>query len=395
MLGDAAGLALGHLRLADSVEQLRLAVVDVTHHGDDRRPGDQALLVDVLVEVDVEPGEQLPVLLLRADDLHVEAEVLAEQQQRVVGAGLRRRHHLAQAEHLLDQRARVGVDLVGEVGQRSTARQPDHLALTARRARAHRRRGEVVELLPLLALRLATLGLAATPTEGATGAAGAATTTRTAAGTTGTAGARTGTTGAATRTTAVATATAGTATGTAAEAGTRTAARPPRKPPPPAPPGPPPGRPAAPPPGPPRKPRRTAGSATGTSRDDRDGRPGRPGRWVGICDGLGRGPPIDAGLGRGGMEAGLGRGMPDGLGRPPGPAAGRAPPWLMPNGLLPPGRIGRPPGAPGAAGRGLAGLGRGASAPGVGVGRGVAGRGAPRSRRHAPAPPVRPLPARP
>ena len=73
VLGDAAGLTLGHLRLADRVEQLGLAVVDVTHDGHDRRPGDQALLVDVLVEVDVEPGEQLAVLLLGADDLHVEA----------------------------------------------------------------------------------------------------------------------------------------------------------------------------------------------------------------------------------------------------------------------------------------------------------------------------------
>ena len=68
VLGDAAGLALGHLGLADRVEQLGLAVVDVTHDGHDRRPGDQAGLVDVLVEVDVEPREQLAVLLLGADD---------------------------------------------------------------------------------------------------------------------------------------------------------------------------------------------------------------------------------------------------------------------------------------------------------------------------------------
>ena len=40
VLGDAAGLALGDARRADGVEQRRLAVVDVTHDGDDRRARD-------------------------------------------------------------------------------------------------------------------------------------------------------------------------------------------------------------------------------------------------------------------------------------------------------------------------------------------------------------------
>jgi hypothetical protein len=37
VLRDAAGLGLGDARLADRVEKRRLAVVDVTHDGDDRR----------------------------------------------------------------------------------------------------------------------------------------------------------------------------------------------------------------------------------------------------------------------------------------------------------------------------------------------------------------------
>jgi hypothetical protein len=53
--------------------------------------------------------------------------------------------------------------------------------------------------------------------------------------------------------------------------------------------------------------------------------------------GLGRGPPMEAGFGRGGIEAGLGRGIPSGRG-PRGP-----PPGVMPNGLLPPLRVGRSP----------------------------------------------------
>ena len=39
MLGDAAGLAGGDARLADAVQQARLAVVDVAHDGHDGRPG--------------------------------------------------------------------------------------------------------------------------------------------------------------------------------------------------------------------------------------------------------------------------------------------------------------------------------------------------------------------
>ena len=72
VLGDAAGLALADVGLADRVEQARLAVVDVTHDGDDRRPDHQVVLVArVLAVGDVEAVEQLAVLLLRADDLDV------------------------------------------------------------------------------------------------------------------------------------------------------------------------------------------------------------------------------------------------------------------------------------------------------------------------------------
>ena len=39
VLGDAAGLGVDDRRLADGVEERRLAVVDVAHDGDDRRPG--------------------------------------------------------------------------------------------------------------------------------------------------------------------------------------------------------------------------------------------------------------------------------------------------------------------------------------------------------------------
>ncbi len=37
VLGDAAGFAVSDVGVADAVEQQRLAVIDVTHHGDHRR----------------------------------------------------------------------------------------------------------------------------------------------------------------------------------------------------------------------------------------------------------------------------------------------------------------------------------------------------------------------
>ena len=45
VLRDAARFAAGDVRLADLVEEARLAVVDVTHDGDDRRT-DELVLVD-------------------------------------------------------------------------------------------------------------------------------------------------------------------------------------------------------------------------------------------------------------------------------------------------------------------------------------------------------------
>ena len=72
VLGDATGLAADDVLVADGVEQSRLAVVDVTHDGDDRRTGLEVLVVlalDAGLEVDVEGVEELLLLLLGRDDL--------------------------------------------------------------------------------------------------------------------------------------------------------------------------------------------------------------------------------------------------------------------------------------------------------------------------------------
>src|SRR5690606_4557785 len=197
------------------------------HH---RRPRLQLLVGAVRVaQVHVEGLQQLPVLVLRADDLDLVVHLLAEQLEDLVGNRLGRGHHLAEVEHRLHQRSRVGVDLLGEVGQRSTTAQAHGLAVAARQANtAHRRRLHVLHvLLALLPLRLAApLGRTARPPEGTGSAATSrtATATRTSAETaTGAAAETAATTRTATAAGTAATAT--TATATAAATAGSTAAR--------------------------------------------------------------------------------------------------------------------------------------------------------------------------
>ncbi len=122
VLGDPTGLAFDHLGVADRVQESGLAVVDVAHDGDDRRPGQQiGLAALVLTELKVERLEQLAVLFLRADHLDVVVQLRAEQQQRLLVDRLGSGHHLAQVEQDLDEGRGVGADAVGEVGERRTA----------------------------------------------------------------------------------------------------------------------------------------------------------------------------------------------------------------------------------------------------------------------------------
>src|SRR4051794_12309679 len=223
VLGDAARLAGDHVRRPDRVEQLGLAVVDVTHDRDHRRTRLEELLValGLALDVDVEGAEQLAVLVLQGDDLDVVTELGAEQAERVLVEGLRRRRHLAEVEQHRDEAGGVGVDLLGEVGQRRATAQPDdRRAVTARDLGAARHgRRHVVELFTPLLLRTAATDRTATAApEGAlraaaTGAALAEAATRRSTATRGTAARTTGTTAEAATGTAATAGTAGTAAG--------------------------------------------------------------------------------------------------------------------------------------------------------------------------------------
>ena len=94
VLGDATGLAGDDVGVADLVEQRGLAVVDVTHDGDDRRARHLQRLV-VVVAV-VEHRLQLELFLLAGlDQEQVGADLEREQLHLLVGQRHRRGDHLA------------------------------------------------------------------------------------------------------------------------------------------------------------------------------------------------------------------------------------------------------------------------------------------------------------
>ncbi len=79
VLGDTTGLTTDDVRRPDRVEQFRLAVVNMTHDGHDRRTRRQFDLVAVVTaEGEVEALQELLVLVLGTDDLHVIPECHTE-----------------------------------------------------------------------------------------------------------------------------------------------------------------------------------------------------------------------------------------------------------------------------------------------------------------------------
>ena len=84
VLGDATRFTGDDVGVADRVEELGLTVVDVTHDGDDRRTDLEilvALVFELLVEVEVEAGEQLAVFILGRDHLDLVVELLGEDRE--------------------------------------------------------------------------------------------------------------------------------------------------------------------------------------------------------------------------------------------------------------------------------------------------------------------------
>ena len=110
VLGDAAGLAGHDVGVADAVEQRGLAVVDVTHDGDDG--GANALHRLVVVVTVVEHRLQLELFLLTGlDQQHFGADLEREQLHLLVGERHRRSDHLAVLQQEADDIGRSAVQL--------------------------------------------------------------------------------------------------------------------------------------------------------------------------------------------------------------------------------------------------------------------------------------------
>ena len=108
VLRDPAGLGLDDRGLADRVEQRRLAVVDVAHDRDDRRPRSEILLAVVV-------RRGLELLLGGVLDRDLALELRADDLDLLVGERLRRRPHLAEAHEDLDELGHRDAERLREV----------------------------------------------------------------------------------------------------------------------------------------------------------------------------------------------------------------------------------------------------------------------------------------
>ena len=130
VLGDATGLAGHDVGVADAVEQRGLAVVDVTHDGDDR--GARRLQRLVVVVAVVEHRLQLELFLLAGlDQQQLGADLEREQLHLLVGQRHGRGDHLAVLQQEADDVGRGAVQLRSELLRR-------HAALDDDRALGHR-----------------------------------------------------------------------------------------------------------------------------------------------------------------------------------------------------------------------------------------------------------------
>ena len=116
VLRDAAGLALGDARLADGVEQRRLAVVDVAHDRDDRRARDDVLRPASSASTCSISSSKLCICTSAPNSRAIIVAVLVVE-RRVD------RHHLPLLEQLLQHVLYAGFELVGQILTGSCLRQ--------------------------------------------------------------------------------------------------------------------------------------------------------------------------------------------------------------------------------------------------------------------------------
>ena len=107
MLGDPAGLTLGYACLPDRVEQTGLAMVDVAHDGDDRRPRHDVLRTHAFVSLDQ--------FFFEALRLDIRAELACEHRRGLVVERGVDRHHEPFHQQLREDLLHADAKLVCEI----------------------------------------------------------------------------------------------------------------------------------------------------------------------------------------------------------------------------------------------------------------------------------------
>jgi hypothetical protein len=108
VLCDATGFTLDNFGLTDRIEKSGLTVVDMTHHGHDRRSCDETILVvdiDLVFQIDIETLQDLTILILRTDDLELVPDLATEDLECVLVDGLCGSDHLTELEERCNQLA--------------------------------------------------------------------------------------------------------------------------------------------------------------------------------------------------------------------------------------------------------------------------------------------------
>ncbi len=144
VLRDASGLPVGDMGIPDRIQQGRLAVIDMTHHADDRRSRDEILLILRVLRQKL--ADDILLLFLLAEDVVLHRDFLCLLIRKLVVHG----DHLALHEEFLDQDGRRQLHLLGQLADRDLVRYLD---------------GRYLLFLLLLMLRLTVLQRLRDPVE--------------------------------------------------------------------------------------------------------------------------------------------------------------------------------------------------------------------------------------
>jgi hypothetical protein len=144
VLGNAAGFTLGDTCCTNRVEQRRLAVIDVTHDGDDRRACHRVLRLHIL-------RFNFEHVLLERAELELGAELACDHRCGFGVDGAVDRHHQPLIEQLFQHVLHALIELVGEIFYRHAFHERDGARDRRRRDLCGLLRTRIAPLIPIRA----------------------------------------------------------------------------------------------------------------------------------------------------------------------------------------------------------------------------------------------------